>query len=123
MIGAVALAQSSASPACYKYDPAQVTLRGTLVFQLYSDPPAFGEAEQYGYFLQFPKRLCVRGDAATPGYTEEKDLREVQVSGTTRIFALLSGQVGKQVALAGTLRHSLDKSAPTRVYLRVSHVE
>jgi len=121
VIGAVI--QPAASSACYKYDPVQVTLRGTLVFQMYSDPPALGEGEQLGYFLQFPSPVCVSGDPTTPVYVEEKGLREVQVSGTTKIFTLLSGLVGKQVELVGTLRHALDKSAPTRVYLQVSHVE
>ena len=123
LMGAVYLAQSAAFAACYNYDPAQVSLRGTLVYQLYSDPPALGEPKQYGYFLQFPSPVCVSGDPATPGYAPEKGLREVQVSGTAQMFALLSGHVGQDVTVTGNLRHSLDKSSSTRVYLKVSHVE
>jgi hypothetical protein len=90
-----------------------VTLSGTLVVE-----------ERVGYLLRLPKPICVEADPTTPLYSKESKLREIQVSGTSRVDALLSESIGKQVTLVGTLKRSLDnKWAPTSVILSVGRIK
>jgi len=115
---------------CFKYQPAKVSVSGTVFERSDWGPPSYGEdpahdrRERHDY-IRLDKPLCVAVDPRS-------DLNSVTDSVTERNVRLMElswdrgpfpNAVGRRVLLSGGLFHAFTGHHHTRVLLMVSRVE
>jgi len=92
---------------CLKYDPATVTLSGTLIRMTHAGPPnyenlALGDKPEIYFHLRLPKPICTIGasDGANGGL---EGVTEVQLILSASDYTELRPMLGRIVTLSGKL--------------------
>jgi hypothetical protein len=133
-IGVVSLSsaqQSSAASAyCYKYEPASVTLKGTLSVRTEPGPPGYGEnpetdSKEDILVLTLFAPICVDGDPTSETNSgSEFGIRELQSAGPENLNPrLLDRYIGKTIVATGTLHHAENAHHRTNVLFSMDSVE
>jgi hypothetical protein len=97
---------------CLKYEPAVVTIKGTLAKRTFPGPPnyesvAAGDRAEDALILILATPVCVDGDPLSELNSDsEADLLEIQVVPNADLQEQFFHRVGKQVSAVGTLFHS-----------------
>src|SRR5579863_8531378 len=80
-----AMGQSTPQSQCLSYEPAIVTLSGTLVRKTFPGPPNYesvkkGDKPETSWFLDLPESVCVNEDKAEPDLNPKQSaVREIQL--------------------------------------------
>jgi hypothetical protein len=118
--------QPKSQSACLPYEPAVVTLRGTLVRKTYPGPPNYrsvskGDRPERSLLLDVPQPLCVKQDPVEPDLNPARTgIREVQLVLQRDQYKRSIALVGKKVAATGTLfgRHTGHHHTPVLLTVR-----
>lgn len=82
---ASAHSQTTSAPPCLSYEPAVVTLTGTLVRRTFPDPPNYksvrsGDRAETAWIIELTSPICVNADPDEPGLNPAaEDVRSVQL--------------------------------------------
>ena len=104
-----ALSQSTTQSQCLSYEPAVVTLSGTLVRKTFPGPPNYdsvkkGDRPETGWFLDLPKSECVNESKTEPDLNpKQSGIHEIQLVLQPEQFQHHKGMVGRKVLATGTL--------------------
>ncbi|SRR5579872_805547 len=94
---------------CLSYEPAVVTLSGTLVRKTFPGPPNYesvkkGDKPETSWFLDLPESVCVNEDKADPDRNPKQSaVREIQLVLQPQQYAQHKSLVGTRVSATGTL--------------------
>jgi len=94
---------------CLSYEPAVVTLSGSLARKTFPGPPNYenirkGDRPEMSWFLELPTATCVNEDAAEPDLNPaQKAIKEIQLVLQPEQYTQHSALVGKKVVATGTL--------------------
>lgn len=107
--GALAVMSGSLQAQCLDYEPAVVSLSGTLVRQIFPGPPnyksvAHGDAAERVWILRLRKPICV--NVADHFDIHENGQKQVQLVLEPERYKRFRNLVGKQVTVMGTLFHA-----------------
>jgi len=101
--------QSTPQSQCLSYEPAVVTLSGTLVRKTFPGPPNYesvkkGDIPETSWFLDLPESVCVNESKTEPELNpQQNDIREIQLVVKPQQYQQHKGIVGKKVLATGTL--------------------
>jgi hypothetical protein len=121
----VFLATLGFSSDCLSYEPAVVTLRGTLVRKTFPGPPNYedirkGDRAEVFWLLDLDSPICVNEGKSEPGLNPEaKNIRRVQLVVEAETYKRYKGLVGKKVIATGTLFEGFNGHHHTPVLLMV----
>ncbi len=129
LLATIALAIASGSPAgasaveCLRFEPAEVTLVGTLITRTYPGPPNYtsieeGDMPEIASILVLTEPICVAADP-------DDELNSERVSNVREIQLVIPGSSdtelsGKPVVVRGRLFSALTGHHHVRVLLSVS---
>ena len=120
---------SSARAQCLKYDPAVVTLTGTLSAHVFPGPPNYesikrGDRKERAIILTLTTPTCTTSNEPPQGLDDpEKDVREIQLVVTKSAhWKTVERRLGKRVVITGTLFHSHTGHHRTKVVIDVASV-
>ena len=125
----ISLGQSPRQSHCLSYDPALVTLSGTLARKTFPGPPNYesvkkGDKPETSWFLDLPSSICVSEDQAQPGLNpRQSGIREIQLVLTPEQYQRDKGMVGSKVVATGTLFGEHTAHHHTPVLLTVQTLE
>ena len=101
-------------PSCLAYEPAIVTLKGSISRHMHYGPPNYGEDPDHDekgfyWYLDLDKPICVKGkNEDSPNMESERDVRHVQiVYGMYQDYPPGGGWIGYRVSITGMLYHGL----------------
>ena len=101
--------QSTSQSQCLSYEPAVVTLSGTLARKTFPGPPNYesikkGDRPETSWFLDLPESVCVNEDKAEPGLNpKQSGIREIQLVLQPEQYQQHKGMLGRKVLATGTL--------------------
>lgn len=104
-------AAEAADPSCVEYEPAVVTLSGTITRHLEYGPPNYGEDPAHDdkgfyWFLDLDQPICVNGkDEDSPDDEGEAGVRRLQIVYMNG-YPKGRGWIGHRVSITGTLFHA-----------------
>lgn len=104
-----AMGQSTPQSQCLSYEPAVVTLSGTLVRKTFPGPPNYesvktGDKPETSWFLDLPERVCVNEDKSEPDLNpKQSGIHEIQLVIQPEQYQQHKGMVGRKVLATGTL--------------------
>jgi hypothetical protein len=104
-----AMGQSTSLSPCLSYEPAVVTLSGTLVRKTFPGPPNYksvkkGDKPETSWFLDLPESVCVNEDKTEPDLNpKQSGIHEIQLVLQPEQYQRHKGMVGRQVLATGTL--------------------
>jgi hypothetical protein len=100
-------------PSCLEYEPAVVTLSGTISRHMHYGPPNYGEDPEHDekgfyWYLDLDRPICVNGkNEDSPDMEGESDVRHVQiVYGVYADYPPGRGWIGRHVSITGSLFHA-----------------
>jgi hypothetical protein len=113
---------------CARYEPASVTLCGTIARRTYPGPPNYesveaGDRPEVCWVLVLPRSLCVAGKEGDEVDVAEEDVREIQLVLDEEQYERYGGLVGKRACATGTLFHAITGHHFTAVLLTVKAIE
>ena len=114
---------------CLSYEPAVVTLSGTLVRKTFPGPPNYksvkkGDRPETSWFLDLPESVCVNEDKAEPDLNPKQSaVREIQLVLQPQQYAEHKSLVGTRVNATGTLFGEHTGHHHTPVLLTVRSLE
>jgi hypothetical protein len=120
----MACAPEAKSEGCLSYEPAQVTLNGTIVEKIFPGPPEFesiekGDRPDTHWILKLSEPVCVNGDPKDEINSEtETNIKAIQLivqEDDNQYKHLLS----RKVVVTGTLFHAHTGYHRTRVLMEV----
>lgn len=123
---------AQAQSACLKYEPAVVSLSGTVTLKTYPGPPNYesvadGDKPEKGWYLRLQKPICTVEDASDPEmpYEAEANVSELQLVLIGKLYEQYKSQlrVGSQLKIMGTLFHAHTGHHHTPVLLEVKTIE
>ena len=103
------MGQSRPQSPCLSYEPAVVTLSGTLVRKTFPGPPNYesvkrGDKPETSWFLDLPESVCVNEDKTEPDLNpEQSGIHEIQLVLQPEQYQRHKGMVGRKVLATGTL--------------------
>jgi len=115
-------AAEGADPSCLEYEPAVVTLSGTITRHLEYGPPGYGEDPAHDdkgfyWFLDLDKPICVNGkDEDSPDDEGETGVRRLQIV-YMNDYPKGRGWIGHRASITGTLFHSYTAHHYTEVLI------
>ena len=121
--------QSTPEPQCLSYEPAVVTLSGTLVRKTFPGPPNYesvkkGDRPETGWFLNLPESVCVNESKTEPDLNpKQSGIHEIQLVLQPEQYQQHKGMVGRKVLATGTLFGEHTGHHHTPVLLRVRKLE
>ena len=102
------------TPACLEYEPANVTLSGTISRHMHYEGPNYGadpahDEKAYYWYLDLDKPICVNGkDEDSPEMESVHDVRHMQiVYGVYEDYPRGRGWIGRHVSIMGSLFHAI----------------
>ena len=104
-----ATGQSTPQYQCLSYEPAVVTLSGTLVRKTFPGPPNYesikkGDRPESSWFLDLSKSVCVNESTPEPDLNpKQSGIREIQLVVKPEQYQQHKELVGKEVRVTGTL--------------------
>ena len=123
------LGQTPPQSQCLSYEPAVVTVSGTLVRRTFPGPPNYesvkkGDKPETSWFLDLPADLCVDEDRARPDLNPRQSaIREIQLVLTPEQYQRRKGMVGSKVVATGMLFGEHTAHHHTSVLLMVQTLE
>ena len=105
----ISLGQTPPQSQCLSYDPAVVTLSGTLARKTFPGPPNYeslkkGDKPETSWFLDLPADICVNVDPAQPDMNpRQSGIREIQLVLTPEQYKRSKDMVRSKVVATGTL--------------------
>lgn len=130
LIGAISILAVSipafAGTKCLAYEPAIVTLRGTLIRKAFPGPPNYesvrkGDREEVYWLIRLASPVCVDADPSSDLNSSEKGVKEVQLVMTS--YGKYKDLVGKRVIATGTLFSAHTAHHRTPVLLTLTTLE
>lgn len=132
-IAAVEVSSTRAATAeavsCYKYEPAIVTLKGTLSVRTEFGPPGYGESpksdsKEQILVLTLVTPICVAGDPASETNSEsEYAIRELQTGPGLKLDpSILDKYIGRTIVATGTLFHAENAHHRTNVLFTIDSI-
>ena len=112
----------AADGACLEYEPAVVTLTGTITRHMEYGPPGYGEdpahdAKEVYWYLELNNPICVNGkDEDSPDMQGEKDVRKLQIVYPMG-YPKGGGWIGHRASITGTLFHAISGHHHTNVLI------
>jgi hypothetical protein len=110
------LSAERSTPACLSYEPATVTLKGTIERTTFPGPPNYesikdGDAPETYWVLHLAEPVCVDAktnspDPYDPDNEPERNVARMQMGLTEQQYADYSHLVGTQVLVTGHLAHA-----------------
>ena len=97
------------TPQCLSYEPAVVTLTGTLVRKTFPGPPNYesvkkGDKPETSWFLDLPESVCVNEDKIEPDLNpKQSGIHEIQLVLQPEQYRQHKGMIGRKVLATGTL--------------------
>src|SRR5208283_4683320 len=94
---------------CLSYEPALVTLHGTLTRKTFPGPPNYqdirkGDKAEKAWFLDLDLPLCVDADRSEPDLNpSQKNIRKVQLVLEAGAAGMYKELLGRRVVATGTL--------------------
>jgi len=119
-------AQSRKSPHCLSYEPAVVSVSGTLVRATFPGPPNYedidsGDMPETPWLVKLSREVCVNEDKANPDLNpRQQSILLVQLVIAPKDFEGYRTLIGKRVVAKGTLFGAHTGHHHTPVLLRVS---
>jgi Domain of unknown function (DUF4431) len=113
----------AADRACLDYEPAVVTLSGTITKHMNYGPPNYGEdpardAKEFSWYLELDDPVCVNGkNDDSPEGEAEKNVRKLQIvylNGHPKG----DGWINHRVSIEGTLFHAITGHHHTNVLIQ-----
>jgi hypothetical protein len=104
-----ATGQSTPQSQCLSYEPAIVTLSGTLVRKTFPGPPNYesvrkGDRPETSWFLELSQSVCVNESTTEPDLNpKQSGIREIQLVVQPEQYQQHKGMVGRTVLATGTL--------------------
>lgn len=104
-----ATGQSTPQSHCLSYEPAVVTLSGTLVRKTFPGPPNYesvknGDKAETSWFLDLPESVCINESKTEPDLNpEQSSIHEIQLVLQPEQYQQHKGMVGRKILAAGTL--------------------
>jgi hypothetical protein len=114
-------AADATDPSCLEYEPAVVTLSGTITRHLEYGPPNYGEdpahdEKGFYWFLDLDKPICVNGsDEDSPDEEGETGVRRLQI--VYNRYPKGRGWIGHKASITGTLFHAHTAHHYTKVLI------
>jgi hypothetical protein len=96
-----AMGQSTSLSPCLSYEPAVVTLSGTLVRKTFPGPPNYksvkkGDKPETSWFLDLPESVCVNEDKTEPDLNpKQSGIHEIQLVLQPEQYQRHKGMVGR----------------------------
>jgi hypothetical protein len=106
---------------CLSYEPAQVTLKGTLVRKILPGPPEFesvekGDRPETYWILKLSKPVCVNEDPNDEiNFEDSRDVRRMHLVINTEDYSRYGHFMSKEVVVTGILFHKYSGYDHTRV--------
>jgi hypothetical protein len=103
------MGQSTPQSRCLSYEPAVVTLSGTLVHKTFPGAPNYesvkkGDKPETSWFLNLPESVCVNEDKTEPELNpKQSGIHEIQLVLQPEQYQQHKGMVGRKVLATGTL--------------------
>ncbi len=118
--------QSTTRSQCLSYEPAVVTLSGTLVRKTFPGPPNYesvkkGDRPETSWLLDLPESVCVNEDKTDPDLNpKQSGIHEIQLVLQTEQYQQHKGMVGRKVLATGTLfgKHTGHHHTPVLLTIR-----
>ncbi len=101
--------QSPTQSQCLSYEPAVVTLGGTLVRKTFSGPPNYesvkkGDSSETSWFLDLPESVCVNESETEPDLNPKlSGIHEIQLVLQPEQYQRHKGMIGRRGLATGTL--------------------
>jgi len=122
----ISLGQTPPQSQCLSYDPAVVTLSGTLVRKTFPGPPNYecikkSDKPETSWFLELPASICVNEDQAQPDLNpRQSGIHEIQLVLEPKQYQQCKGMVGSRVVAIGTLfgEHTAHHHTPVLLIVR-----
>ncbi len=115
---------------CLSYEPATVTLDGTITAKTFAGPPNYenienGDEPETSWVLHLASPVCVNADEKTPeGKEAERDVSDVQlVFANGNQYAGRKDLLGKPVIVSGKLFHAITGHHHTNVLITVAEIK
>jgi len=105
----LAIGQRAPQTQCLSYEPAVVSLSGTLVRKTFPGPPNYesvkkGDRPETSWFLDLSEGVCVNESKTEPDLNpEQTGIREIQLVIKPEQYQQHKGLVGRKVLATGTL--------------------
>ena len=115
----------ASEPSCLEYEPAVVTLSGTITRLMKYGPPGYGEDPVHDekvryWYLDLEQPICVNGkNEDSPESESERDVRRVQII-YYRGYPSGGGWIGAHVSIDGTLIHAIWGRHYTKVLIEAN---
>lgn len=122
----VSLGQAKSETGCLSYEPAVVSLKGTLVRKTFPGPPNYesvskGDAAETYWLLRLAQPICVDANTKEPDLGgPHTDLRLIQLVVKPQVYKNKAALVGKSVVASGTLFEAITGHHHTPVLLTVT---
>jgi hypothetical protein len=103
------ICRSTPQSRCLSYEPAVVTLSGTLVRKTFPGPPNYesvkkGDKPETSWFLDLPESVCVGEDKTEPDLNpKQSGVHEIQLVLQPEQYQRHKGMVGRKVLATGSL--------------------
>jgi len=123
-----ATGQSTPQSQCLSYEPAVVTLSGTVVRKTFPGPPNYesvkkGDRPETSWFLDLPETVCVNESQTEPNLNPKQNgIHEIQLVLKPEQYQH-KGMVGRKVLATGTLFGEHTGHHHTPVLLMVSTLD
>ncbi|MBI5888459.1 MAG: DUF4431 domain-containing protein [Deltaproteobacteria bacterium] len=128
VLGLIAFAGDAQAEECLSYEPAEVSLTGTLTRKILPGPPEFesiekGDRPEMYWMLKLSKPACVNPDPDDEIYQEDnRDIRRMHLVINTEDYPRYERLLSKKVVVIGILFHKYTRYDHTMV-LEVSSIK
>jgi hypothetical protein len=118
--------QAEPRPRCLSYEPAVVSLNGTLVRKTFPGPPNYestqnGDKPETAWFLDLQFPICVDEDKLEPGLNQAQDsVRKIQLILQRDQYQRYKRLIGMKVFATGTLSQEITAHHHAPLLLTVS---
>jgi hypothetical protein len=122
---ACSIGHAATARACLPYEPAVVTVRGTLERKTFPGPPNYesarkGDKPETYWILELPQAVCVAEDSREPDLDPARaNISRIQLVLTPEMYAAYKALVGRKVMASGTLFGAISGHHHTPVLLTV----
>jgi hypothetical protein len=123
------IGQTMPQSRCLSYEPAVVTLSGSLVRKTFPGPPNYesvkkGDKPETSWFLDLTEKVCINEDKAEPDLNpKESGIHEIQLVLRPEQYQQNKRMVGRKVVATGTLfgEHTAHHHTPVLLAVRTLH--
>jgi hypothetical protein len=128
MLGAWPI-QAEPRPRCLSYEPAVVSLHGTLSRKTFPGPPNYesnrkGDKPETAWFLDLRAPICVGEDKLEPDLNQAQDgVRKVQLILKSGQYQRYKGLIGRKLLAKGTLSQEITAHHHAPLLLTVRTLE